>query len=88
MMTSVIGWIVLGMVVGFLASKLVNRRGEGLLLDIALGIAGAAGAGWLFRPAATPAATGFDAWSVVVAIVGAALLLSTWHLIRGPARQA
>jgi len=55
----VIGWIVLGAIGGFLASKFVNQRGEGLLLDIALCIMGAAVGGWLFKPTVTTGATGF-----------------------------
>ena len=46
MFTGVIGWIVLGLVAGYIASTLVNRRGEGLLMDIVLGIVGAVIGGW------------------------------------------
>jgi uncharacterized membrane protein YeaQ/YmgE (transglycosylase-associated protein family) len=88
MILSVMGWIVLGVVVGFLASRLVNRRGEALLLDIALGTVGAVFCGWLFKPTATTGATGFDAWRILIAAVGAVVLLSAWHLIRGPVRRA
>jgi uncharacterized membrane protein YeaQ/YmgE (transglycosylase-associated protein family) len=45
---SIIGWIVLGLVSGFIASKIVNRQGEGLILDIVLGIVGAIVGGYLF----------------------------------------
>ena len=46
---SILAWIVLGLVAGFIASKLVNKTGEGLILDIGLGIVGAIVGGWLFR---------------------------------------
>jgi uncharacterized membrane protein YeaQ/YmgE (transglycosylase-associated protein family) len=88
MMLGVIGWIVLGAIGGFLASKFVNRRGEGLLLDIAIGFVGAKVGGWLLKPTVTTGATGFNAWSILVAIVGAVLMLSCWHLIRGPVAYA
>ena len=45
---SIIGWIVLGLIAGFIASKIVNRQGEGLIMDIVLGIVGAIVGGWLF----------------------------------------
>ena len=45
---SIIGWIVLGLIAGFVASKIVNKEGEGVILDIVLGIVGAVVGGWLF----------------------------------------
>ena len=38
---SIFAWIILGLVAGFIGSKIVNKRGEGLVLDILLGIVGA-----------------------------------------------
>jgi len=38
---SLLAWIVLGLVAGFMGSKIVNKAGEGILLDIVLGIVGA-----------------------------------------------
>ena len=49
---SVLGWILLGLIAGFIASKIVNREGQGFLLDIVLGIVGAVVGGFLFRPSA------------------------------------
>jgi uncharacterized membrane protein YeaQ/YmgE (transglycosylase-associated protein family) len=46
---SIIAWIVLGLIAGFIGSKLVNKTGEGFFLDIALGIVGAVIGGWLFN---------------------------------------
>jgi uncharacterized membrane protein YeaQ/YmgE (transglycosylase-associated protein family) len=80
-MLSVLGWIVLGLIVGFIASLLVNKRGEGMLLDIVLGIVGAIAGGWLFH-AFGSAVTGFNLWSLMVAVVGAVLLLFIWHAVQ------
>jgi uncharacterized membrane protein YeaQ/YmgE (transglycosylase-associated protein family) len=81
-MLSVLGWIVLGLIAGFIASLLVNKRGEGMLLDIVLGIVGAIAGGWLFHLFGSAGVTGFNLWSLMVAVVGAVLLLFIWHAIQ------
>jgi uncharacterized membrane protein YeaQ/YmgE (transglycosylase-associated protein family) len=78
----VLGWIVLGLIAGFIASKLVNKRGEGLPMDLVLGIGGAVIGGWLFNAAGAVGVTGFNVWSLLVAVVGAVVLLVVWHAIR------
>jgi uncharacterized membrane protein YeaQ/YmgE (transglycosylase-associated protein family) len=55
MVMGVIGWIVLGLIAGYIASTLVNKRGEGLPFDILLGIVGAVIGGWIFRRPELPA---------------------------------
>lgn len=82
MIMSVIAWIVLGLIAGFIASKLVNRSGQGLPLDILLGIVGAVIGGWIFHAAGAVGVTGFNVWSLMVAIIGAMVLLVVWHAIR------
>jgi uncharacterized membrane protein YeaQ/YmgE (transglycosylase-associated protein family) len=79
---SIIGWIVLGLIAGFIASKIVNREGEGFFLDIILGIVGALVGGWLFQFFGATGVTGFNLYSMFVAIVGAVVLLVVYHLIR------
>ena len=79
---SIIGWIVLGLIAGFVASKIVNKRGEGLVLDIVLGIVGAVVGGWLFSAFGGVGVTGFNLWSILVAIVGAIVVLVIYHAIR------
>jgi uncharacterized membrane protein YeaQ/YmgE (transglycosylase-associated protein family) len=79
---SLIAWIVLGLVAGFIASKLVNRTGEGIVLDIVLGVVGAVLGGWLFNRFGASGVTGLNIWSLVVAIVGAVVLLLIVHAIR------
>jgi uncharacterized membrane protein YeaQ/YmgE (transglycosylase-associated protein family) len=82
MFLDVIQWIVLGLVAGFIGSKIVNRRGEGVLLDVILGVFGAVIGGWIFRAMGTAGATGFNLWSLLVAVVGAVVLLLIGHAVR------
>jgi uncharacterized membrane protein YeaQ/YmgE (transglycosylase-associated protein family) len=78
---SFIVWIVLGLIAGFIASKLVNRTGEGMLLDIVLGIVGALVGGGLFHAFGMPGVTGLNVYSVVVAVIGAAVFLIAYHAL-------
>jgi uncharacterized membrane protein YeaQ/YmgE (transglycosylase-associated protein family) len=80
---SFIGWIILGLIAGFIASKIVNKTGEGALLDIILGIIGAVVGGFLFRTFGMPGVTGFNLYSMLIAIVGAVVVLVLYHLIAG-----
>jgi uncharacterized membrane protein YeaQ/YmgE (transglycosylase-associated protein family) len=86
---SIIAWIVLGLIAGFIASKIVNRTGEGLLLDIVLGIVGAVVGGWLFNTFGMAGVTGVNIYSLVVAVVGAAVFLVIYHALfrRAPAAR-
>ena len=78
---SFIAWIVLGLIAGFIASKLVNKTGEGMLMDIVLGVVGAVIGGWLFRTFGMPGVTGFNIYSLIVAVVGAAVFLIVYHAL-------
>jgi uncharacterized membrane protein YeaQ/YmgE (transglycosylase-associated protein family) len=82
MFIDVLQWMVLGLFAGFIASKLVNKRGEGIVMDIILGVFGAVIGGWLFRALGTAGATGFNLWSLLVAVVGAVALLLIGHAVR------
>ena len=75
-------WIVLGLLAGFIGSKLVNKRGEGLILDILLGIVGAIVGGWLFRSFGSAGVTGLNLYSLLVAVVGAVVVLLVYHAVR------
>jgi len=77
-----ISWIVLGLIAGFIASKIVNRKGEGCLLDILLGVVGSLLGGWLFRTFGMTGVTGLNFWSLLVAVVGAVVFLVVYHAIR------
>jgi uncharacterized membrane protein YeaQ/YmgE (transglycosylase-associated protein family) len=80
---SIIGWIVLGLIAGFIASKIVNRSGEGFLMDIVLGIVGAVVGGFIFVQFGAAGVTGFNLYSMIVAVVGAIILLVIYHAIFG-----
>jgi uncharacterized membrane protein YeaQ/YmgE (transglycosylase-associated protein family) len=79
---SIISWIVLGLIAGFLGSKLVNKTGEGFVLDIVLGIVGAVIGGWLFSLFGMQGVTGLNIYSLIVAVVGAVVFLVVYHAIR------
>ena len=77
----IIAWIVLGLIAGFIASKIYVGSGQGLLLDIALGIVGAVVGGYLFSALGATGVTGFNIWSMIVAIIGAVIVLWLYHMI-------
>ena len=84
---SFLAWIVLGLIAGFIASKIVNKTGEGVVLDIILGIIGAVVGGWLFNTFGHVGVTGINLYSILVAVVGAVIVLVIYHaLVRTSAR--
>ena len=85
---SVLAWILLGLVAGFLGSKLINKTGEGVFLDIILGIVGAVVGGYVFSMFGAHGVTGLNIYSLVVAVVGSILILVIYHAIRGSSRRA
>jgi uncharacterized membrane protein YeaQ/YmgE (transglycosylase-associated protein family) len=78
---SLLAWVFLGLIAGFIASKMVNRTGGGVVLDIVLGIVGAVIGGSLFTTFGMEGVTGFNFYSVFVAVVGAAILLVAYHAV-------
>ncbi|HEX3701262.1 MAG TPA: GlsB/YeaQ/YmgE family stress response membrane protein [Phenylobacterium sp.] len=80
---SVIAWIVLGLIAGFIASKLVNRTGGNLLLDLVLGVVGAFVGGFLFTRFGAAGVTGLNIYSILVAIIGAVVVLFIYHALVG-----
>ena len=79
---SIFAWIILGIIAGFIGSKIVNKRGEGLVLDLVLGIVGAIAGGWLFNTFGASGVTGLNLYSLMVAVVGAIVVLVVYHAIR------
>ncbi len=76
---SLLAWIVLGLIAGFIASKIVSGSGQGIIMDIVLGIVGAVIGGWLFNTFGMAGVVGFNLYSLLVAVVGASLLLVVYH---------
>ncbi len=79
---SFLAWIVLGLIAGFLGSKIVNKRGEGMFLDIVLGVIGAIVGGYLFNMFGAGGVTGLNLYSLLVAVIGAIVVLVAYHAIR------
>ena len=79
---SFFAWILLGLLAGFIASHLVNHRGEGMVLDILLGIVGAMIGGWVFHLFGASGVTSLSLYSLAVAVAGATLFLVVYHAIR------
>jgi uncharacterized membrane protein YeaQ/YmgE (transglycosylase-associated protein family) len=79
---SILAWLVLGLAAGYIASKIVNKRGEGLFLDVVIGGLGALIGGFLFNLAGARGVTGLNLWSLAVAVVGSIVLLLPFHVFR------
>lgn len=79
-----IAWIVVGLIAGFLGSKIVNKRGEGIMLDIILGLVGSVVGGFLFHLVGVHR-NGSFIFSIIVATIGAIIVLVIYHkLINKP----
>lgn len=85
---SIIIWLILGLIAGFIASKLVNKSGEGLILDIVLGIVGAVVGGFLFSLIGAAPVTGLNIYSIIVAVIGAVVVLWIYHAVIGRSRTS
>jgi uncharacterized membrane protein YeaQ/YmgE (transglycosylase-associated protein family) len=79
----IIAWLVLGLIAGFIASKIVNHTGSGIIMDIVLGVVGALVGGFLFSIFGATGVTGFNIYSMIVAIVGAVVVLWIYHALTG-----
>ena len=80
---SIIGWIILGVIAGFIASKLVNKQGEGLIGNLVLGVIGAVVGGFLFERFGIGGVDGLNIYSLVVAVLGAIIVLWIYHMVMG-----
>jgi uncharacterized membrane protein YeaQ/YmgE (transglycosylase-associated protein family) len=87
MTMSFIAWIVLGLIAGFIGSKIINKRGDGLIRDILLGVIGAVVGGWLFHLFGMAGVTGLNIYSLIVAVIGAVVVLVLYHAIMGSKRS-
>ncbi|MHB1563062.1 MAG: GlsB/YeaQ/YmgE family stress response membrane protein [Leptospirillum sp.] len=84
---SIVAWIVLGLIAGFIASKIVDGNGQGALIDILLGIVGSVVGGWLFNTFGMPGVVGFNVYSLLVAVIGASVVLGLYHLFTRSSRS-
>lgn len=76
---SILSWIILGLIAGFIGSKIINKSGQGFFLDVALGIIGAVVGGVLFSTFGATGITGLNLYSMFVAVVGSAIVLWVYH---------
>ncbi len=83
---SIVAWIVLGLVAGFIASKLVNKSGDGVILDVILGVVGAVVGGFIFNAVGATGVDGLNIWSMLVAVLGAVVVLIVKHSLTGRGR--
>ena len=79
----ILSWLVLGLIAGFIASKIVNHTGSGVIMDIVLGVVGAFVGGFLFNFFGHSGVTGFNIYSAIVAIIGAVVVLFLYHAVAG-----
>jgi uncharacterized membrane protein YeaQ/YmgE (transglycosylase-associated protein family) len=80
---SIIAWLIVGLISGFLASKVVNRTGGSLVLDIVLGIVGAIVGGFIFNAIGHSSPNGINIYSIFVSFIGAVVVLFIYHMIVG-----
>jgi len=81
---SVIGWIVLGLIAGWLAGQFMRGGGYGIIGDIVLGILGALVGGWLTGMLlGRDTVNGFNIESLIVAVLGAVVLIAISRLFTG-----
>lgn len=76
---SLIAWIILGIVTGFIASKVVHGTGRDAVMKIVLGVLGAVIGGWILNAFGLGGVAGLNFFSLLVAALGAALLLIVHH---------
>jgi uncharacterized membrane protein YeaQ/YmgE (transglycosylase-associated protein family) len=77
----IISWLILGLIAGFIASKVVNRTGSGLVMDIVLGVVGAFVGGWVFSYFGHTGVTGLNIPSLIVATLGAIVVMLAYHFL-------
>jgi uncharacterized membrane protein YeaQ/YmgE (transglycosylase-associated protein family) len=80
---SIIAWVILGLIAGFIGSKIVEKEGKGLWLNMALGIIGAIVGGVIFSVFGAGGVTGVNLYSIIVAVIGSIVVLWIYHAISG-----
>ena len=74
-------WLILGLVAGLVARKVLGGKGEGVVMQIILGTVGAVIGGWLFTGLGMETVAELNLYSPLAAVVGAALLLVAYHAV-------
>jgi uncharacterized membrane protein YeaQ/YmgE (transglycosylase-associated protein family) len=82
----IVSWIILGLIAGFIGSRIVDRQGQGFWLDIALGVVGALVGGFLFSLFGASGVTGLNIYSMIVAVVGAIVVMLIYNTLSGRRR--
>lgn len=80
---SIVAWVILGLIAGFVGSKIVNKSGQGFLMDVALGVIGAVVGGFIFNFFGQAGVTGLNIYSLIVAVVGSVVVLWVYHAVAG-----
>ncbi len=78
----IISWIILGLIAGWIASKIVNKTGSGITMDIALGVVGAIVGGFIASAVlGMNGVTGVNIWSIIISVIGAVIVLWVYHKV-------
>ena len=78
-----LSWIIVGLIAGYIGSRIVNKAGEGLFRDIILGIVGGLVGGFIFEKLGHTGMTGVNLYSIFVATIGAIVVLILYHALMG-----
>jgi uncharacterized membrane protein YeaQ/YmgE (transglycosylase-associated protein family) len=82
MLIGIIGWLLVGLIAGFIASKLVNLHGDEPGFGIAVASGAAVAGGWLFSAISGGPVRPFNLWSLVIAAWVAIIAVTVWHAVR------
>jgi uncharacterized membrane protein YeaQ/YmgE (transglycosylase-associated protein family) len=77
----IIAWLIVGLLAGWIGSMIVNRAGEGPLMDIVLGVIGAFVGGFIFNMLGYGGVSGINLYSIFVAVIGAVVVLVIYHTL-------
>ena len=79
---SIIAWIIVGIISGWIAEKIMGRN-DSFLMNLVIGVVGALIGGFILGLFDAEGATGFNIWSIFVAVLGAVVLLAIVNAVRG-----
>ena len=82
MFVGLLGWVVVGLIVGFAVSKVVNLRGDDPRFGIFAAIGGAVLAGVIYTVVSGAGVSAWNVWSILSAAIGSVVAVLLWHLIR------